>query len=158
MQPIRDGILISLFYLLLCVILGGCGIEEGSHTAETPSDPAVIDPAFVDLYKQFEADTGHSPWSVSIGFGVSYSDSGDAAGSCYHSPSTNSDRILIDVKYWAMYDDTAKELLVYHELGHCVLKRRHVEDHDSIMRPILFDTIAGYEADRQALIDELIGK
>ncbi len=36
--------------------------------------------------------------------------------------------IRIDANYWVTLDEAGKEVLLYHELGHCVLTRAHVMD------------------------------
>lgn len=48
--------------------------------------------------------------------------------------------VEIDQEYWGEIDDYEKEELLFHELGHCVLRRAHREDKDgyrplSIMYP-----------------------
>lgn len=52
--------------------------------------------------------------------------------------------VSINSTYWATADDTEKMLLVYHELGHCVLGHGHDKDTDpvtgcplSVMNPYL---------------------
>lgn len=42
------------------------------------------------------------------------------AGICY-----DNDRIVIDREYWYYANNKKKELLIYHELGHCILNRDH---------------------------------
>lgn len=37
------------------------------------------------------------------------------------------DRIVINTLFWEILDDLEKEKLVFHELGHCVLKRPHLD-------------------------------
>lgn len=36
--------------------------------------------------------------------------------------------IRVDLKTWSKMTDTAKEMLIYHELGHCILDREHRND------------------------------
>lgn len=51
------------------------------------------------------------------------------AGQCTQSEGTIS-QILIDQKYWRGYSTLQRESLVFHELGHCILKRSHRDDKD----------------------------
>jgi hypothetical protein len=45
--------------------------------------------------------------------------------------------ITIDPIHWEYRDYTARKILMYHELGHCVLKRGHIESVDSLMNPMV---------------------
>ena len=37
-------------------------------------------------------------------------------------------RVAVDQEAWAAADDAFRELIVFHELGHCVLDREHLDD------------------------------
>ncbi len=51
----------------------------------------------------------------------------DIAGLCQYN-NRNSDRyISIDADFWANSSTAYKEYIVFHELGHCILKRNHLE-------------------------------
>jgi hypothetical protein len=73
--------------------------------------------------------------------------------------------VTIDQTRWEIFSDTAKEALIFHELGHCVLGRSDLKDLNadnmpqSIMQvsaPALFQTIQQYYVEhRQAYIEEL---
>lgn len=67
--------------------------------------------------------------------------------------------ILVDKDYWDSTSDTKKEMLIYHELGHCVLKRDHRDDFDgyqyvSLMNIGLVDE-TNYRNHRETYLDEL---
>lgn len=48
------------------------------------------------------------------------------AGQCnYYSHSPN--HIIIDAEFWSKASDNFKEMIIFHELGHCVLDRDHRE-------------------------------
>lgn len=51
------------------------------------------------------------------------------AGQCTQGEGTIS-QILIDQQFWSGYTPLAKESLVFHELGHCILQRSHRDDKD----------------------------
>ena len=51
--------------------------------------------------------------------------SNDWVGACYPSANTNHKRIMITKSYWYSIDSVAKQQLIFHELGHCVLNRDH---------------------------------
>jgi hypothetical protein len=65
----------------------------------------------------FEQDYGHKV-DIGIGFGR-FSDS--VVGLCNHI--TNS--ITLDKEYWNVISYQKQLVLVYHELGHCILMRNH---------------------------------
>lgn len=83
------------------------------------------------------------------------------AGSCQYGSSINS-HIIIDQPFWKNSTDLAKEFVVFHELGHCVLYRDHNESKNqngtcqSIMRSGLGDCIDAYTLNnRKTYLDEL---
>lgn len=63
-----------------------------------------------------------SPKSLLIGFGRIVS----KAGSC--KPNSNPKTITIDSLLWKALSSQQKEMLVYHELAHCLLDKRHNND------------------------------
>ena len=83
------------------------------------------------------------------------------AGQCnYHSLHPN--HVIIDEEFWANASDLLKEMVVFHELGHCELARGHREatgnrgDCLSIMRSGAGKCIDNYRfATRKAYLDEL---
>lgn len=89
-----------------------------------PDDPRTIqgvDPEFKLYVKNFEDSFGRSIGDVSIGFGALPS---DRAGIC-----TKFDdgfrQVTINPTIWGEIDDFARFNLIFHELGHCVLDRKH---------------------------------
>lgn len=85
------------------------------------------------------------------------------AGSCANSQSDNS-YISIDEAYWDSVDDLGREMVVFHELGHCILKRSHLDSRDengdciSIMESGLSSCNTNYTLEtREKMLDELFG-
>lgn len=90
----------------------------------------------------------------------------DAVGICNVGP--NGGTVTLDEKYWNRISDWSKKILIYHELGHCVLSRVHdtameeIIDMDnfklevpaSIMNPNNLTPVAA-DSYTKALIDEL---
>ncbi len=83
------------------------------------------------------------------------------AGSCANSQSDNS-YISIDEAYWNAVDNLAREMVVFHELGHCILKRAHLESRDengdciSLMESGLGNCNLNYTLEtRDKMLDEL---
>lgn len=86
-----------------------------------------------------------------------------AVGMCYYYQYENGTRefvnIEIDPDYWQLTSETKKEVLLFHELGHCVLGRDHDEQRiyytvpKSIMYPYLFDS--AFRTHRSYYVEEL---
>lgn len=86
-----------------------------------------------------------------------------AVGMCYYYQYENGSRefvnIEIDPDYWQITSETKKEVLLFHELGHCVLGRDHDEQRvyytvpKSIMYPYLFDF--AFQKYRSYYVEEL---
>ncbi len=45
--------------------------------------------------------------------------------------SDGSKEVIIDENYWSRISNSEKEFLVFHELGHCVLGREHLDESDN---------------------------
>lgn len=82
-------------------------------------------------------------------------------GQCAHDPGTPT-TVIIDKSYWDNATDLEREFLVFHELGHCILNRDHLDEADlfgnciSIMTSGTAQCIINYTpATREGLIDEL---
>ncbi len=85
----------------------------------------------------------------------------NVAGVCYYS-SNQPNQITIDRSFWDRASDDLREMVVFHELGHCVLGRGHREDSNnngyclSIMRSGTGTCATLYnEANRRYYLDEL---
>lgn len=70
--------------------------------------------------------------------------------------------LLIDPAFWKAYNEDERELLIFHELGHCYLDRDHKDSQDengnciSIMRSSATACdIGNYALEREILLDEL---
>lgn len=106
-------------FLVSLLFITGCGLY---HKPIVKIDPRV----------QPIVDQWHKDSKEILGYDVSINDliidlanlDGTKAGLCqletYHSP-----HIYIDYYYWNVADDIQKLLMVYHEMGHCVLFRDH---------------------------------
>jgi len=82
-------------------------------------------------------------------------------GQCAHQegePNT----VIVDKYYWDNADDLEREFLVFHELGHCVLGRDHLDDADAQGNCISMMTsgtglcrIRYTQVNRESMLDEL---
>ncbi len=70
--------------------------------------------------------------------------------------------VIVDKFYWESADDLEREFLIFHELGHCAIKRGHLDDSDpqgncmSIMTSGTGSCNINYSVTtREELLDEL---
>ncbi|MFK7775139.1 MAG: putative metallopeptidase [Saprospiraceae bacterium] len=109
-----------LFGLLLSLLLIGCKKDAIEY---------IVDSDFEEYVQRF-IDEG-----ASRGVEIDFSDTGllieyseriveGASGYCY----LGQHHIVIDKSEWTALTDTQKEYLLFHELGHCELDRRHKND------------------------------
>ncbi|MBK9982865.1 MAG: hypothetical protein IPP15_10675 [Saprospiraceae bacterium] len=85
-------------------------------------------------------------------------------GQCAHDPK-KPNTVIVDRTYWNNGTDLEKEFLVFHELGHCVLNREHLDEADargnciSIMTSGSAQCRINYTMEtRDKLLDELFKK
>jgi hypothetical protein len=136
---------------LILILLCSCGKEQ---------EYIRIDKEFIPYYNSFIEDGKQrnkilNPKFLIIEFGNLQP---KYAGICYMPV-----RVIIDSIIWKQSTETRKKMLIYHELGHCLLYRLHddkIEERSgypqSIMNTYLFNEaiFKYYEKD---YIDELFG-
>jgi len=124
--------------LLSALALGGCGPSETSDVSynltETCSEadvPFDTDPEFQGFVKGFYVDAmAHSEKFcivlASVKFGtdapLGKADNGDIIGLC-----DDQHNVRIWRPWWNQASEIAKEAVIYHELGHCVLGLEHAK-------------------------------
>ena len=109
------------YVLIFFLFLSACSTK--------PHTPVVhIDPAFQGLVTEFVAESQRQGRAISITDLIvrfTPSLSGDVLGECfnYHGQETNV--ILMDATDWEWESDEYRRVVLFHELGHCVLNREH---------------------------------
>jgi hypothetical protein len=103
-----------------------------------------VDPEFNKYIELFE-----KTYNLKISLNMSFAAQPyPRVGVCY-TQNGKGKLIQIDRDYWNQIDDDAKELLMFHEFGHCVLGRDHRSDYmqvdgfvvpASIMNPYMFSS------------------
>ncbi len=84
-----------------------------------------VDPSLQEYITRFEkASPGMTIVDLEAGFGDLSKDK--YAGVCYSGGLGDTPTVVIDTQFWAKADDTLREQVVFHELGHCILQRIHV--------------------------------
>ncbi len=110
--------------LSFSLLLNACGQMPGSSQA-------IVDPAFVSYVQSFEADALHahvalSTESISAQFGEVKA--ANQNGIC-NLGTDGSAFITINRTAWNQMSELGREQLIYHEMGHCLLKRGHRSDY-----------------------------
>jgi hypothetical protein len=135
------------FILLALVMLSGCGRN-------------FVDPALAPYVQRFEAAGGLQIRYLNIHFGSLPS---KEEGLCSHFPSPE---VTIDSTAWQGLSEVQREVVVFHELGHCILGRGHLAETlpGGFVASVMFPQVSigidqpYYQEHRQAYIDELFGK
>lgn len=119
--------LFRICLLLLVLIFVGCEKEES-----TDVNNLYIADELQPYFDLFEVEAAARGLDYNLeeenleGYLLRISDD-DVIGQC----SFNTDhpqRVTIDVSFWRRASDFEKEMVVFHELGHCVLNRDHIDD------------------------------
>lgn len=118
-------------YLPLTVLL------LGLVTTSPASDDASFQKEVRQYIKTFGQITGYEPIEVTFKLG-SLNREKNEAGRC--SITKISDKrnwafITIEPLAWEVFSKDMRELLVLHELGHCILLKKHVTGKKHIMNP-----------------------
>lgn len=150
-------------FLILAFLISSCGMDERimpekPHKKQLIFQVEELKP-YIDMFERDSAIYGDALVvdDLIIGFGEADVEGDDhfTLGVCYRA-TNRTPEIVLDINHWEKMSDTRRMLLVYHELGHCVLNRSHIEeeDYDSIMNPILIST-SQYEEDPDYFLGEL---
>ena len=125
----------TLFFLLV-VLFTACADENLSPSQGFQSDdeffPTVV-PELRPLYQSFEQEAALRGITINLtaeavtGNIVQLGDN-SILGLCRSGVDGEPNRIAIDVDAWTNSSDAFREVIVFHELGHCVLGRQHLDD------------------------------
>lgn len=152
-----NNIIISVIITLSCILNSSCSKESESKIIETELqsyfDTFVLEASLYNL----EIDLS----SIDIGAYVKNIETNGTVGQCI-TYSDGSKDIVIDVNNWDKINDEEKEYIVFHELGHCILERSHINEEDengfctSIMQSGEGICLNRYDsANRDQLLEEL---
>lgn len=137
------------------VNLFGCGQEEKAISKKQ----SYIEPEFYHLVDLFELEQ-----NVNVDIEIVFAKlERPTVGLCHYLKYQNGSvqflKIEIDHDYWQSTSEIKKEVLLFHELGHCVLGRKHTEEllgnysPKSIMYPWIFEN--AYQNYRSYYVEEL---
>ncbi len=124
-RRIKTEIMRFLIVLVFALVLGACQKND-----EDIGEP-TIDP-MLDFYFELFAGEGFQR-GIEVDFKQTevsgyFADLSEAnvTAQCQHDPNYP-DRVVIDQAYWEQASDIEREFVVFHELGHCYLKRSHLD-------------------------------
>ncbi len=158
---------LKLFFLFAgtIVLLSTCKKDEALIVPEERSFP-LVDQRLWPYFEAFESEAAARGISIDlveeeITGVIEAIDEEHVAGQCSYSPFTPGD-VTVDDEFWNNSGTNFREFIIFHELGHCYLKRDHREDSDnfgfckSIMRSGVEDCRDRYNTQtRHTYIDEL---
>lgn len=142
-------------YAALLLIVIACKEDE----------PLRIDSQLATYFAMFEEEAGKRGLNVDLESlrieGIIELIEGNVNGQCRKN-TTDPDQIVIDTEYWNKAGAYGKEFIVFHELGHCVLNREHLDTKNnngtcaSIMHSGETDCLNAYgQVSRSTYLDEL---
>ena len=149
-------------FLLLTIILG-C---RRDNTIDTERPFANVDPDLWVHFETFEQEGYQRGVEIDlrqerITGEITGIYENNVVGSCHYNYQ-QPNHVIIDKKFWERSSHLTKEMIVFHELGHCYLYRPHLEDRypngfcRSIMRSGTCCCRDGYNAaNRSVYLDEL---
>ncbi len=130
-----------------CLILGGCKDNIKAYGEFTPIVESFLEEG---RERGVVFDYTHMPYSIE--YGVMQK---NQLAMCI-----NREKILVNQEYWSGMSAHCKELVLFHELGHCVLDLGHSSYDEDIMYPST-DIRYGcddYYRDRTRRIDRLFNR
>lgn len=144
-------------FLIGCLFLQNCAPINHSYKLQIPQEvmPHIV---------QFEYEALMHGKNIRItDLVVEFKpELGDAIGLCYYGNETYTPKIELARWWWNFSSYEEREVLIFHELGHCILERKHNYDTDDLGNPksIMFPFILSqyiYETNKLNLLQELFG-
>lgn len=132
-----------LFGSILGLFACGSDSDVTDHILNNEPSPSnlrkvtIIDPEIQEYYDKFYIELGINPDEIPAEFSDLHS---PAVGLCISYPDGKSN-ILIDRAFWDRSSDSAREQVVFHELGHCLLQLGHNDNSISIDNLVIPESI-----------------
>jgi hypothetical protein len=150
--------------VLLAALISSCAPGYVDTNSGLPFAGLGIDDSFYQQVSAFEKEWGRQLTNINMFF-VDRID-GQVIGQAWWYAESRDTVVEIEKHWWDNNPDyVAREALIFHELGHAVLRRGHVpqptfwEPPYSLMHPSLTkNTIDHYRSDRDYFVAELFGR
>lgn len=144
--------------LLPLLLLTGCGYEPLNSRHNRIVDVGDFE-YYVDLFQvqakilgqEINIDDLKIQWKY-----LPVKESVITLGTCLYSEDSTP-LISIDPGHWVKLSLVSKKILMFHELGHCILKRNHIENPLSIMNPSLLSEKI-FDKNQDRLLAELFDR
>lgn len=122
----------NIKYLLALFLLSTLTIQSCQKDS---NDEAAIDELLQPYFNKFQVEAALRGIEVDfetngITAALTRINDSSVAGQCIHNAETPN-RIVISRFYWNQIDTAKKEFLIFHELGHCILNRLHLDTKDA---------------------------
>ena len=152
-----------LSYIIAMAVLlyPGCREEEQVDVFVDPEVQPYLD-LFIDEAALRGLEIRIEDYALSMT--IEQIERANVAGQCTQATGSYN-HVIIDPVYWKGYSDEAREALVFHELGHCILDRSHLDEQDEFGYCVsLMESGSGacsmvYTlANREKYLDELFSK
>lgn len=157
----------ALSLLTVSTVILSC--TKDNVLVETQNYDGLVDERLIPFYLTFEEEAAQRGITIDFNaFPVTGSiksiQEDNIAGTCnYHSYEPNV--LTIDLEFWNASSTLRREMVVFHELGHCYLGRDHLETafNNGICTTIMNSGTSGCfvaytEANREYYLDELFGR
>lgn len=149
----------KILIIVSTLLLASCGQLDN---IKDPRPILTTNEAFKPYIKRFESFYGKSIGDIPVNFATL---NNDFVGACNVWGSGHKN-IEVDFNHWNTLNESQKEILIFHELGHCVLELDHVKSSNnecpkSIMRANLFNVWeidSCYTFNYENYINELFSK
>ncbi len=144
--------------ILLAVVLTGCG--RGVET----STEYHVDSEFTEYSEAFEAASVERGLSYKADVSIEFGDVGleySAVAGCKR-PLVGGRHIVVDRVLWDRLESAEREVIIFHELGHCILNRSHDDrkDNGQIVSLMYFAPVGVapmFQREGKKYLDELFG-
>lgn len=159
----------TAFTLLLLNLVSACTQEEDLMLPEEEQKPLYpnVEEALYQYFSRFEEEArargfNYDLTNLEISASIEEIEQEHIAGQCACNRFRSPRKVTIDRSFWNRASDLYKEFIIFHELGHCVLDRRHLESSlpngacASIMRSGNSECLDNYDLlSRDFYVDEL---
>lgn len=125
---------------------------------EVTFDKYNVDPLLEPYYLSFIKEGKDRGYDYSGGFIKITFDAGEDENIYGASKRTGVDNVYvvrINPYKWDKLEEHEKEMIVFHELGHAILKHKHDEDLLSIMKTDVYHPMYNYKEHREIMLDKL---
>lgn len=154
--------------IAFCLLLGFTACQTDTVQDDLPVEEASyfdVEPLLWEYFERFEFEASLRGMSIDlnrlqISGEIKNIEDENVAGTCQYG--SHLKHVTIDASFWNRYSVLEREFVVFHELGHCVLSRGHLESsfNNGICTSIMHSGLSGCQVvynnqNREYYLDEL---